>query len=113
MSRVYVVQEQFRFDPESGKNVARFPTIENARSLGEIVFMLEPNAHPFNQTSCIATLHHFLNNFSDDDYLILVGNPILLGMDTSIAASYNSGRVKFLQWSPKGERYILIVSEMF
>lgn len=113
MSKVYVVQEQLRFDPETARNVPRFPTIEKASVFGEIVFILEPNAHPFNQPSCIATLHRFLSDFNDNDFLILVGNPILLGMATSIAASYNSGRVKFLQWSPKGDRYIVIASEMF
>lgn len=113
MSKVFVVQEQLRFDLASGKNVPRFPTIENAQALGQLVFMLEPNAHPFNQSAVVGTFHKFLNEYSDDDYLILVGNPILLGMATAIAASYNSGRVNFLQWSPKGERYVLVHSEMF
>lgn len=112
MSSVFVVQEQLRFDPDTRKNVPRFPTLENASSLGKIIYMLEPNAHPFNQASCISTLHHYLKDFSDADYLILVGNPILLGMATAIAAAYNSGRVRFLQWSPKEERYILVMSEM-
>lgn len=113
MGIVYVVQEQLRFDVESGKNVPRFPSIDRAKELGKIVYMLEPNAHPFVPQNVTGILHRYLEKFCDDDYLILVGNPILLGMATAIAASYNSGRVNFLQWSPKGDRYVLVHSEMF
>jgi hypothetical protein len=113
MSKVFVVQQQFRYDPDTGQNVPRFPTMENAKSLGELVFLLGPNAHPFSQSSVSATLHHYLNEFCDEDYLILTGNPILLGMATAIAANYNSGKVNFLQWSPKEERYIVVQSAMF
>ena len=112
-SRVFVVQEQLRFDPDTGKNVLRFPTIHSASVFGEIVFMLEPNAHPFNQAGVTGTLHKHLTDFCDEDYLILTGNPILLGMAVAIAASYNSGRVNFLQWSPKLNRYMPVHSAMF
>ena len=113
MGIVYVVQEQLRFDVESGKNVPRFPSIDRARELGKIVYMLEPNAHPFVPNNVTGILHHHLSNFCDEDYLILVGNPVLLGMATAIAANYNSGRVNFLQWSQKGDRYTLITAEIF
>lgn len=110
---VYVVQEQIVFDGRTGQNTPRFPTIEKAKVFGDLKYILEPNAHPFNQEAILGKFHASLVNFSDDDYLILVGNPILLGMATSIAANYNSGRVKFLQWSGRGERYIVVQSEMF
>lgn len=113
MGIVYVVQEQFVYDPMSGQNKPRFPTLEKASDFGQIKFILEPAAHPFNQKSILGKFHSLLTEFCDDDYLILVGNPILLGMASAIAANYNSGRVKFLQWSPKGERYVLVQSEMF
>jgi hypothetical protein len=113
MGCVFVVQEQFVYDRETGQNIPRFPTITKAEEFGEIKFILDPPAHPFNQQSILGKFHEALSSFSDDDHLILVGNPILLGMATAIAAYYNQGRVKFLQWSPKGERYVLIPSEMF
>ena len=110
---VFVVQEQLRYDPDTGKNVPRFPTIQKANVFGEIVYVLAPNAHPFAQREVISVMHRYLSNYCDEDHLILTGNPILLGMATAIAASYNSGRVNFLQWSPKTERYVLVQSEMF
>jgi hypothetical protein len=110
---VYVVQEQLRYDPDTGSNVPRFPTIEKALTFGKIQYVLPPNLHPFNQEDVVSGLHKYLSEFNDEDYLILVGNPILLGMATAVASNYNSGKVKFLQWSPKWERYVVVQSQMF
>jgi N-acetyl-beta-hexosaminidase len=46
-----------------------------------------------------------LRDFSDDDYLLLIGNPVFIGWATAIAAAYNEGRVNLLMWSGKEKGY--------
>ena len=110
---VFVVQQQMRYNPSTGKPEPRFPTISKAERHGEIEYCLSPNEHPFNLESVLGALHESLSGFSDTDHLILVGNPILLGSASAIAAHYNEGRVKFLQWSAKQNDYIVIKAQIY
>lgn len=110
---VYVVQKQMRFDQEKGELVPRFPSIFRAERWGKLSFILSPSAHPFNSDTVVGDIHEKMRKFSDDDFLLLVGNPCLIGMVTAIAAHYNDGRVKFLQWSGQRGDYTEIVSKIF
>lgn len=110
---VYVVQKQMKYNSETGKPEPRFPTITQAEKYGDIRYCLSSNHHPFDLEPVLGGLHENLSGFSDDDFLILVGNPILLGHATAIAAHYNEGRVKFLQWSARNSDYVLISSEIY
>ncbi len=53
-------------------------------------------------------LRMVLQDFSDQDYIIPVGNPCLIGMAIAIAAECNEGRVKVLDWSKVKEDYRLM-----
>lgn len=110
---VYVVQQQMRFDPDKRELVPRFPSITKAEQWGPIVYILSPSAHPFNSELVIGDIHIKLQDFNDDDYLLLIGNPGLIGMSTAIAAHYNEGRVNFLQWSGRHNDYTEIKTKIF
>lgn len=110
---VYVVQKQMKFDDKLGELVPRFTSIDKAAKYGAIEYLLSPGAHPFNPPLVLGSLHDRLRAFSDDDYLLLIGNPALIGMATAIAAHYNEGRVRFLQWSGRHSEYTEISARMF
>ena len=110
---VYAVQQQMRFDAEKHELVPRFPSIKKAEQWGEIIYILSPSAHPFNSELVLGDIHEKLSSFTDDDHLLLIGNPGLIGMSTAIAAHYNEGRVKFLQWSGRHNEYTEIVAKIF
>lgn len=110
---VYVVQKQMRYNQETGKSEPRFPTIVRAEKFGELQYCLAPNEHPMIMDSVLGHLHESLSGFNDDDYLVLVGSPILLGCATAIAAHYNEGRVNFLQWSAKEGGYLVVQAEIY
>jgi len=101
-----------RYNQETGRTEPRFPTISKAERFGDIHYCLSPNEHPFNLEPVLGHLHGALSGFSDEDYLILVGNPVLLGLATAIASHYNDGKVKFLQWSAKESNYVLLPAEI-
>lgn len=84
---VYVVQES------KGKDVL------GAMKFGELNLLLpEGNQIVLSSQPTIRKLNNALKNFNDDDYLLLMGDPIALALATAIAARWNQGRVKFLKW---------------
>ena len=105
MSIVYVVQNQHRFDKEKGIFVPKF-SLEEAKEYGELSYLLGPTASPFRPEPIIEEMQRKLWSFSDDDYLLLVGNPILIGCAVAIAAEHNEGKAALLQWSGTDRRYI-------
>lgn len=108
---VYVVQKQMRWDADRGELVPRFD-LEPARIFGDIEYLLSPNAAPFNPGPILEELREKLHGFSDDDHLLLIGNPCLIGFAVAVAADCN-GRVNLLQWSGKDRRYLSISADVF
>lgn len=110
---VYAVQMQMKFDQEKGELVPRFESIEKAEKWGDIVYLLSSGQHPFKADLALGDLHEKLKYYSDGDYLLLIGNPVLIGMATGVAAHYNGGKVSFLQWSGKFKEYSEITAKIF
>jgi hypothetical protein len=109
---VYIIQDQKRYDRETGQYVAKFD-LSPASEYGTMRFLLSPTASPFHPERVMPDLWHGLRDYSDDDHLLLVGNPILIGWATAIAADVNEGRVRLLQWSGKDQRYLSVNAQVF
>ena len=104
MGTVYVVQNQHKLDKCTQCLVPKFE-FKGAKVYGELEFLLSPTASPFSTGPLIDELKDKLRDFSDEDHLLLVGNPVLIGCSMSIAAEANHGRVRVLQWSGKAQEY--------
>lgn len=101
---VYVVQDS-KHVSNQGRLEPKFD-FTPAEEFGELSFLLSPSASPFNLEPVLSELQEKLRGFNDADYLLLVGNPVLLGLSVAIAADANEGRVTMLQWSGAKRRYI-------
>lgn len=112
MSRVFVVQQPLRWDEPSQNLVPKFD-LTPARTHGEVVHLLGPKAAPWRPESVIKELQTKLQDFNDDDCLLLTGNPCLIGWAVAVAADINGGRVKLLQWSGKDGKYIPITADLY
>lgn len=112
MSKVFVVQNQHRWDKDKGVFTPKYD-LSSAKSYGELVDLLTPTASPFNSEPVVRELREKLAWFGDDDSLLLVGNPVLIGCAVAIAASVNQGRVAMLQWSGTDRRYVRVFVEVF
>lgn len=108
---VYAVHQHMRRSKRSGQLEPAFD-LSPARVFGEIKFLLGPSVSPFEPEPVIRQLEVALQNFSDDDFLLLVGNPILIGLATAVAADVN-GRVNFLQWSGINQCYRRVQAQVF
>ena len=112
VGRVLAIQNQMRYEREKGIYVPKFD-LSPAEEYGQIKFLLSPTASPFNPAGVMPDLWEGLRDYSDDDHLLLVGNPILIGWATAIAADVNDGRVRLLQWSGKDRRYLSVDAQVF
>jgi hypothetical protein len=109
MSTVYLIQHQYKANA-AGDLVPKFNTA-SAERYGRLVPLLSPTAGPFNPESVIAELSRKLSAFTSDDYLLLLGNPCLIGWATAIAASY-CPKLRMLQWSSRSKEYVVVEADL-
>lgn len=110
MSKVFVVQDAKWVDPKDGQLKPKFD-FTPAAEFGELVFLLGSSASPFNLPPVLSELQERLKGITEDDYLLLVGNPVLLGLAVAIAADYNDGSITMLQWSGAKHAYIPVTAQ--
>jgi hypothetical protein len=82
----------------------------DAERYGKIKYLL-PDNFQIARSPVIAEdkLKRKLAAFNDEDYLVLIGDPIIIGLATLIAGRANNGRVKALKWDRRdGGHYIPI-----
>lgn len=108
MSKVYVVQAQSVW--RGGSLVPKYD-VSDAERYGELVYVFKKTV-PLDPSS-VAKLDVTLAKFTADDYLLLIGNPCLIGWATALAARATGGWVKMLQWSGKFQRYLLIEAKIY
>lgn len=113
MRRVFVVQEQIRWDQKLKKLIPRVD-ISLAEPFGEITVLVAADVRSHQHKKALAQLNEKLQGFCDDDYLVLTGNPMFIGLAVAVAADYNEGRINFLQWSRTEQAYMpLKVTNIF
>ena len=84
---VYVVQEV------SGRNIA------SARQYGDFEVLLPSNTNiMLSSAPSVRRMKKILQDYKEEDYLLLIGDPAAIGVACSIAALYNRGRYKVLMW---------------
>ena len=92
--KVFVVQEV------SGRNIL------SAEKYGELELLLPNNSQiVLSSGPTVRRLNQKLKNFSDDDYLLLMGDPSAIGIACAIASSNSRGRFKCLKWDKREFRY--------
>lgn len=106
-ARVFVVQKQHRWDDQRQEFVPKFD-LSPAEEYGTLEFLLSPTAAPFRPEALITDLRDKLQDIRTYDYLLLIGNPVLIGLATAVAADYLGGQVQLLQWHGKAKKYLPI-----
>lgn len=95
MSNVYIVQEMSNHD------------ISGAMKFGQMQVLLPSNTQiAFSTAPVVRRLKRKLREFTDNDYLLLTGDPVAIGLVCAIAAAYNSGRYTALKWDRRERLYI-------
>lgn len=91
--RVFVVQEHPTYD------------ISHATKFGTIVVVLPPGNITYSIDHAIERMKRILDDVTEDDWLLLTGDPIVIGLATHFVAA-KLGKVRLLKWNRRDLEYI-------
>jgi hypothetical protein len=91
MPRVFVIQKS------SGKNLTP------AYDFGRVVIMLDEGEFELERAK--TNLRHWLNDFTDEDYIIAMGSPKAMMAVGGVLRDINGGRYKLLEWDRQTLHY--------
>jgi len=95
MGIVYVVQESV------GKNTS------GALKYGEARVVFQPGVQVQHDSSwAVEHARDKLYQFGDDDFVLCLGDPTLIGICCAVASAYNDGRFKLLKWDRQSRMYV-------
>jgi hypothetical protein len=102
MPIVYVIQEQ------SGKNILP------ATKYGEIKTLFAPDFNAgFSAGQVASRLMLLLSNYKETDYLLLIGDPVIIGIATAVASHWANGKVSLLKWDRQENMYYPVKFNLF
>lgn len=104
---VFVVQEPVIRDRSTGDIRPRFDLTPASR-YGDLEVLLPAGNVVLSAAPMVKELRSKLMRFSDEDYLVCVGDPSAIAVAASIAASFNNGRYKLLKWDRREHGYIVV-----
>ena len=106
---VYVVQEV----PGSQAGTPKI-NITGAMKYGEIKTLLpELSQIIFSPGPLIYKLRSLLKNFTTKDYLLLTGDPAIIGVACSIVSDMTNGKYNLLKWDKQERRYYPIKINLY
>lgn len=79
-----------------------------ALEYGELVILMPQSQSMLAPVPTVRALKEKLRNFTDEDYILPVGDPVLISTVAMVAAQQNGGRVKFLKWDKIQKKYFVI-----
>ena len=98
---VYVIQEL----PGTKAGAPKI-NIMSANKYGEFKFLLpEFSQIIFSPGPLIFKLRSLLKNYTPDDYLLLTGDPAIIGVACSIVSDMTNGRYNLLKWDKQDRMY--------
>ena len=98
---VYVIQEL----PGTSIGRPKF-NIMGALKYGKLKVLLKENAQiVLSPGPVIFELRRLLKNYTSKDYLLLSGDPAIIGLACAIASDINSGKFKLLKWDRQEKVY--------
>ena len=109
MKKVYVIQEL----PGTRLGTPKF-NIMGASKFGELVTLLPENSQIIMSPGpLIFKLRKLLKNFTEKDYLLLTGDPAIIGVACSIVSDITNGKFSFLKWDRQEKMYYPIKVNLY
>ena len=107
--KVYVIQEIAGTKAGNPKI-----NIIGASRYGEFKFLLpEFSQMIFSPGPLIYKLRQGLKNFAEEDYLLLTGDPAIIGVACSIVSDITNGKYNLLKWDKQERKYYPIEINLY
>lgn len=110
MSKVYVVQNVKQVSYKTGELESKYDH-SRATRYGELVYLVDGQVRIWSQSSvldAVADVKQRLQPITIDDYLLLVGDPVMIGVACGYAMDRLRGRLRLLQWDRRRLDYEVI-----
>ena len=108
-NKVYVIQEV-----AGTKSGAPKINIMGAAKYGKFEFLLpEFSQIIFSPGPLIFKLRKALKNFTTEDYLLLTGDPAIIGVACSIVSDMTNGKYNLLKWDKQERAYYPIEINLY
>jgi|TARA_B100000902_G_scaffold395225_1_gene453335 hypothetical protein len=108
-NKVYVIQEVAGSQAGNPKI-----NIVGALEYGDLNFLLpEFSQMIFSPGPLIRKLRHGLKHFKENDYLLLTGDPALIGVACSLVSDITNGKYKILKWDKQERKYYPIEINLY
>ena len=108
-NKVYVIQEV-----AGTKSGAPKINIMGASKYGKFEFLLpEFSQIIFSPGPLVFKLRKALKNFTTEDYLLLTGDPAIIGVACSIVSDMTNGRYNLLKWDKQERQYYPIEINLY
>ena len=105
MSKVFAVCEPFKLKEGVPTKAVDLST---ASEFGNVEILLNQTQSSVATVATVRTLQDKLKDFGEDDYILPLGDPVLIATVAMVASDINGGRVKYLKWDKKTQRYYSI-----
>ena len=104
MSKVYLIQAI----PGTSKGEAKYNII-GAQKYGDMVTMLPEFSQMIHSPGpLVLKLRTLLKDFKEEDYLLLSGDPAIIGVACSLVSDMTNGKYKLLKWDRQEKTYYSI-----
>lgn len=113
--RVFIVQERMKKQrDENTGDVFEVPKFDfrPAANYGRLEVLLPDRAVGLTPGPTVHQLRQKLKDFSDQDYLLTVGDPTAIAIAVSVASQVNNGRYRLLNWDRDARRYIEVAVDI-
>ncbi len=108
-ARVFVPQQPMHYDPKVSDMVPSMD-LGPAEKYGELRIILPwvGKDAMFLAYPVVKKVRESLRDFSDEDYLLAVGDPGAIAVLGAVAAEVNDGRFRLLKWDRRERRYAVV-----
>ena len=108
-NKVYVIQDV----PGSREGRPKINII-GASEFGELKVLLPENSQIILSSGpLVFKLKKLLDTYTPEDYLLLTGDPAIIGVACSIVSDITNGKYKLLKWDKQERRYYPIEIDLY
>ena len=108
-NKVYVIQDV----PGTREGRPKINII-GASQFGELKVLLPENAQIILSSGpLVFKLKKLLKDYTQEDYLLLTGDPAIIGVACSIVSDITNGKYKLLKWDKQERRYYPIEIDLY
>ena len=108
-NKVYVIQDV----PGSREGRPKINII-GASEFGELKVLLPENSQIILSSGpLVFKLKKLLSTYTSEDYLLLTGDPAIIGVACSIVSDITNGKYKLLKWDKQERRYYPIEIDLY